>query len=369
MSHGNGGGNTGKGEGQIKCLWNGGPGEIIVPHESNLSTTANYFTNPNDIGLQIPVNALSCFQTFGEAWTLIGSPVATEGGGIGNGCIPVAENMGTSDSKSNTFQTSAVCDNATATTVGAMQVADSATALASTVGASDFRMAPTGTGINVSTAAPPAYHIESTDQRTLNMTTAFTQFGIVSLQDATVSAGGSALTQEAIYADANGCAGGGTCYAFVSQHGNLYFGLGVQSSYMYANTQDLSASGTVESQGNFKVGVSAFGGTAAYEVYASTGHTGTLAPVTGALSSCGTGSPSVSTGSTDRDGTITEGTTATGCVLTFANTYTVSPFCTATATTAIAVGVTTTATTMTLVNASATGDVITYHCEGRNGGT
>jgi hypothetical protein len=87
------------------------------------------------------------------------------------------------------------------------------------------------------------------------------------------------------------------------------------------------------------------------------------------ISACGTGSPAFSSGSTDLAGTVTEGGLATGCVITFNATYTNPPFCTATAGTATAVGVTTTATTMSFVNASATGDVITWRCTAPTGST
>lgn len=87
------------------------------------------------------------------------------------------------------------------------------------------------------------------------------------------------------------------------------------------------------------------------------------------LSGCGT-SPSISAGSTDQAGTVTEGTTATGCTIAFAATYTNSPFCTCSSGTAgVAVTCTTTATTLVIANASASGDVISYICIGRSGST
>ena len=102
-------------------------------------------------------------------------------------------------------------------------------------------------------------------------------------------------------------------------------------------------------------------------------NTGGTALVNGDLSSCGTGTPTVGTGSTDEVGTITEGTTATACTLTFKGTYTVAPFCTCSGGTsadaAISVWCTTTATTMVVHNASATGDKITFICTGQRGGS
>jgi hypothetical protein len=93
----------------------------------------------------------------------------------------------------------------------------------------------------------------------------------------------------------------------------------------------------------------------------------------GSLTSCGTGSPAAATGSTDTSGKITEGTTATGCTAAFGATYTNSPFCICTANAggaAVACDASgSTATSLVIVNASATGDVITYHCFGRSGGT
>jgi len=84
------------------------------------------------------------------------------------------------------------------------------------------------------------------------------------------------------------------------------------------------------------------------------------------VSSCGT-TPGSVTG-TDTHGTVTEGTTATGCTITFANAYTSAPQCVvqitnvAPGTSAMTYTVSTTAITVT--NASASGDVIVWHCLG-----
>ena len=81
-----------------------------------------------------------------------------------------------------------------------------------------------------------------------------------------------------------------------------------------------------------------------------------------ALSGCGT-TPAISGTATDFKGTITEGTTATGCVLTFSSAYATAPDCTVTSPTGSTLtSYTVTTTTLTLVNVSATGNKYTYHC-------
>ena len=90
------------------------------------------------------------------------------------------------------------------------------------------------------------------------------------------------------------------------------------------------------------------------------GHSGT--PV---ISSCGT-SPGPIVG-TDNAFTVTQGTTATGCVLTFAAAFTVAPTCvaanqTAPGTSTPAYTVSTTA--ITLVTASTTGEIWQVVCIG-----
>lgn len=80
------------------------------------------------------------------------------------------------------------------------------------------------------------------------------------------------------------------------------------------------------------------------------------------LTNCGT-SPSISPEANDGDGTITEGTTASACVLTFSVPFYVAPECTLsspTGNTPISYSVSTTA--LTIENASASGDEFTYHC-------
>jgi hypothetical protein len=81
-----------------------------------------------------------------------------------------------------------------------------------------------------------------------------------------------------------------------------------------------------------------------------------------ALSSCGT-SPSISATATDIKGTITEGTTATGCTLTFLVAYASAPDCVISSPTGnTPTSYSTSTTALTIVNASATGDKFTYHC-------
>jgi hypothetical protein len=85
-------------------------------------------------------------------------------------------------------------------------------------------------------------------------------------------------------------------------------------------------------------------------------------------SSCGTGSPAVTTGSTDVRGSFTEGTLGAGCQLTLANPYPSVPFVVASSKggTAFAVAVSAaisgTTVTITFVNASLTGAQVTYQC-------
>lgn len=87
------------------------------------------------------------------------------------------------------------------------------------------------------------------------------------------------------------------------------------------------------------------------------------------LTSCGTGSPTV-TGS-DFAFRVTQGTSATGCVATFASPFTSIPTCvavneTAPGTSTPAYSVTTTA--VTLVTASTSGEIWNVICVARNGG-
>jgi len=104
----------------------------------------------------------------------------------------------------------------------------------------------------------------------------------------------------------------------------------------------------------------------------NTGHlTLTAASAPGTPTSCGT-SPTTTAGSTDVDGELTTGSTATtSCVLPFANTYTSAPRCVATAegSTVTAVNVTPAAANITFNYASSTSVKILYHCAGQSGAT
>jgi hypothetical protein len=81
-----------------------------------------------------------------------------------------------------------------------------------------------------------------------------------------------------------------------------------------------------------------------------------------ALTACGT-SPSVLSSATDTKGTITEGTTATGCVITFATAYIQAPDCVVSSPNGAALtSYSVTLSALTLVNASASGNKFTYIC-------
>lgn len=81
------------------------------------------------------------------------------------------------------------------------------------------------------------------------------------------------------------------------------------------------------------------------------------------LSACGGGTPTLNTGATDASGTITEGTTATGCVMTFASSKPVAPTCQVTSPNGTAyTSVAASTTALTIVNGSASGNVYTYRC-------
>lgn len=92
------------------------------------------------------------------------------------------------------------------------------------------------------------------------------------------------------------------------------------------------------------------------------GHIGSSAN-TPTISACGT-SPSAARGS-DFAGEVTEGTTATGCVITFGVAYTTAPWCVVTSQSQLvsfAYSISTTA--ITVVNTSTTGDKINWVCSG-----
>lgn len=94
--------------------------------------------------------------------------------------------------------------------------------------------------------------------------------------------------------------------------------------------------------------------------------TGATAP---ALTSCGGGTPAI-TGN-DFAGTVTLGTSATGCVITFNTAYVSTPVCVATS--QVAPGTSTpaysvSATALTLVQASQSGNKWDYVCIAQSGG-
>lgn len=93
--------------------------------------------------------------------------------------------------------------------------------------------------------------------------------------------------------------------------------------------------------------------------------TGGSAP---ALSSCGTGSPTIS--GTDHAGLVTAGTAATGCVITFNIAYTSTPYCTVTwqGTPLLSQSYVVSTTAITLTQTSTSGDLINYVCVAQSGG-
>src|SRR6202041_72938 len=78
-----------------------------------------------------------------------------------------------------------------------------------------------------------------------------------------------------------------------------------------------------------------------------------------AISSCG-GSPSVATG-TDFSGRVTEGTTATGCTITF-STASVFNACSVSLSTGAAVGISTLGSTLVVTHASLSNNVLYWSC-------
>jgi hypothetical protein len=89
-----------------------------------------------------------------------------------------------------------------------------------------------------------------------------------------------------------------------------------------------------------------------------------------ALTSCGTGSPALLSGSTDMAGQVTEGTTTTGCVVTMGKTnYGQAPSCVVTFQSISAatppgytIGFSTGTVTITVTNVNGTGLKFNYHC-------
>jgi hypothetical protein len=85
------------------------------------------------------------------------------------------------------------------------------------------------------------------------------------------------------------------------------------------------------------------------------------------LSGCGTGSPAIV--GDDKAGQVTMGTTATGCVITFATPWNTAPFCVVQwqGTPLTAQNYTVSATAITTVQTSTSGNILNYHCLGRIG--
>lgn len=84
------------------------------------------------------------------------------------------------------------------------------------------------------------------------------------------------------------------------------------------------------------------------------------------LTSCGTGSPTIV--GTDLAGTVTTGSSATGCVITFARVQAAAPHCVVTwiATPLASQSYATSTTAITLTQTSASANVIKYFCVGQN---
>jgi len=92
---------------------------------------------------------------------------------------------------------------------------------------------------------------------------------------------------------------------------------------------------------------------------------GTSAP---SLGGCGGGSPAIV--GDDKDGEVTMGTSATGCVITFATAYNAAPLCTVSwqATPLASQSYSVSTTALTTVQTSTSSNKLNYHCVARNGG-
>jgi hypothetical protein len=87
------------------------------------------------------------------------------------------------------------------------------------------------------------------------------------------------------------------------------------------------------------------------------------------LSGCGT-TPTLAAGSTDLSGTVTMGTAATGCVITFGTAFTAAPSCTVTwrATPLASQSYTVSASAITTTQTSTSNNLLDYTCIGKSGG-
>jgi hypothetical protein len=91
------------------------------------------------------------------------------------------------------------------------------------------------------------------------------------------------------------------------------------------------------------------------------GHIGTDGAIP-TLSSAGT-SPSITAGSTDTAGRISEGTIATGATITFASAYVRAPFCVLSSEAGLLFSYVVASTTITITNIGAlSSTAVTYHC-------
>jgi hypothetical protein len=100
---------------------------------------------------------------------------------------------------------------------------------------------------------------------------------------------------------------------------------------------------TIKSDGNVGIGTTTPG-----SKLTVSGHIGSLGTIP-TLTSAGTGA-SITTGSTDTAGEITQGTLATGAVITFANAYTNIPFVTVTSQAGLLFSYTVSTTAITITN-------------------
>lgn len=106
--------------------------------------------------------------------------------------------------------------------------------------------------------------------------------------------------------------------------------------------------------------VSDFGGAATYGSHVRFHQTTLPAP-----SACGGGTPALDANASDTGGTVTEGTSATGCVVTFHVAYPTTPHCQITALVgnATVVGLSAVSTTaLTVTNSAGSGNVFNYAC-------
>ncbi len=198
-------------------------------------------------------------------------------------------------------------------------------------------------------------------------------FGFDSLYDTQgATSNNSAFGAYTCYSNTTGlnnlCLGYGVGYTGMGT-GNYNIIVGVSTSCTISTT---STSNELDICGNSTPIVKSVGNgtpaTSTWTFYGKTGFTGHVisaqtALTTAALSSCGT-TPAISSNSSDIKGTITEGTTATGCTLTFATAYSTAPDCIVSSPNGAAfTSYTPSTTTLVIVNASASGNKYSYFCE------